>query len=269
MLADIMDNGFDSDNRTGVKTRALNGYTLRFDLQDGFPLVTTKKIHTKSIIHELLWLISGSTNIKYLKDNGVRIWDEWTDENGDLGPVYSKQWREWEHIRYEYISPSKRYEHIHTDQLANAIDRLKTNPDCRRIIVSAWNVGEIDKMALPPCHCFYQFLKRGEFLDCILYQRSCDSFLGVPFNIASYSLLLSMVCQITAFKPGHFIWNGGSVHIYHNHFEQVREQLSREPYPYPQLKLNPSVDSIDSFTYDDFNIVNYGFYPAIKAEVAV
>ena len=255
LLQDIMDNGVDKLDRTGVGTRSAFGRQMRFDLSKGFPLVTTKKVHLKSIIHELLWFIKGSTNIKYLQDNGVRIWNEWADENGDLGPVYGSQWRNW---NGEGI-----------DQLAEVIDKLKHNPNDRRMIVSAWNVGKIAEMRLPPCHMMFQFYVAGNKLSCMLYQRSCDMFLGVPFNIASYALLTMMIAQVCGLEPGEFIHTLGDTHIYHNHFEQVREQLSRQPLPLPVMKLNPAVKNIDDFTYDDFTLEGYESYGKLAAPVAV
>ena len=255
LLQDIMDNGVDKLDRTGVGTRSVFGRQMRFDLSKGFPLVTTKKVHLKSIIHELLWFIKGSTNIKYLQDNGVRIWNEWADEDGDLGPVYGSQWRNW---NGEGI-----------DQLAEVIDKLKHNPNDRRMIVSAWNVGKIAEMRLPPCHMMFQFYVAGNKLSCMLYQRSCDMFLGVPFNIASYALLTMMIAQVCGLEPGEFIHTLGDTHIYHNHFEQVREQLSRQPLPLPVMKLNPAVKNIDDFTYDDFTLEGYESYGKLAAPVAV
>lgn len=255
LLQDIMDNGVDKLDRTGVGTRSVFGRQMRFNLSKGFPLVTTKKVHLKSIIHELLWFIKGSTNIKYLQDNGVRIWNEWADENGDLGPVYGSQWRNW---NGEGI-----------DQLAEVIDKLKHNPNDRRMIVSAWNVGKIAEMRLPPCHMMFQFYVAGNKLSCMLYQRSCDMFLGVPFNIASYALLTMMIAQVCGLEPGEFIHTLGDTHIYHNHFEQVREQLSRQPLPLPVMKLNPAVKNIDDFTYDDFTLEGYESYGKLAAPVAV
>lgn len=255
LLQDIMDNGVDKLDRTGVGTRSVFGRQMRFDLSKGFPLVTTKKVHLKSIIHELLWFIKGSTNIKYLQDNGVRIWNEWADENGNLGPVYGSQWRNW---NGEGI-----------DQLAEVIDKLKHNPNDRRMIVSAWNVGKIAEMRLPPCHMMFQFYVADNKLSCMLYQRSCDMFLGVPFNIASYALLTMMIAQVCGLEPGEFVHTLGDTHIYHNHFEQVREQLSRQPLSLPVMKLNPTVKNIDDFTYDDFTLEGYESYGKLAAPVAV
>lgn len=256
ILQDIMDNGQDADNRTGVYARKVFGRQMRFDLSKGFPLVTTKKMFLKGVIHELIWLLSGNTNIKYLTDNNVHIWDEWADENGNLGPVYGAQWR---NFNGEGI-----------DQIADVIARIKKNPQDRRLIVTAWNPAQIDKMALPPCHCFFQFdVTPDGRLNCQLYQRSCDMFLGVPFNIASYSLLTMMIAQVCGLQPGEFVHTLGNAHIYNNHFEQVRLQLSREPYPLPQMKLNPAVKDIFDFKYEDFELVGYQCHPAIKGEVAV
>ena len=255
LLSDIMEHGIDKSDRTGTGTRSVFGRQLRFDLTKGFPLLTTKKLYTRAIIHELLWFIKGDTNIKYLHDNNVTIWDEWADENGDLGPVYGSQWRNW---NGEGI-----------DQLAEVIDKLKHNPNDRRMIVSAWNVGKIAEMRLPPCHMMFQFYVAGNKLSCMLYQRSCDMFLGVPFNIASYALLTMMIAQVCGLEPGEFIHTLGDTHIYHNHFEQVREQLSRQPLPLPVMKLNPAVKNIDDFTYDDFTLEGYESYGKLAAPVAV
>ncbi|MBQ7285341.1 MAG: thymidylate synthase [Alphaproteobacteria bacterium] len=256
ILQDIMDNGQDADNRTGVYARKVFGRQMRFDLSKGFPLVTTKKVFLKGVIHELIWLLSGNTNIKYLTDNNVHIWDEWADENGNLGPVYGAQWR---NFNGEGI-----------DQIKDVIERIKKNPQDRRLIVTAWNPAQIDQMALPPCHCFFQFdVTPDGRLNCQLYQRSCDMFLGVPFNIASYSLLTMMIAQICNLKPGEFVHTLGNAHIYNNHFEQVKLQLSREPYPLPQMKINPEVKDIFDFKYEDFELVDYQCHPAIKGEVAV
>ena len=255
LLRDIMENGVDKTDRTGVGTRSVFGRQMRFDLSKGFPLVTTKKVHLKSIIYELLWFLKGDTNVKYLQDNGVRIWNEWADENGDLGPVYGSQWRNW---NGEGI-----------DQIAQVIETLKTKPNDRRMIVSAWNVGKIPEMHLPPCHMMFQFYVANNKLSCMLYQRSCDMFLGVPFNIASYALLTMMVAQVCGLEPGEFVHTLGDTHIYHNHFEQVREQLSHTPYPLPQMKINPNIKDINDFKYEDFELVNYQSYDTIKAQVAV
>ena len=254
----VFEKGADKSDRTGVGTRSLFGYQMRFDLKESFPLITTKKLHLRSIIHELLWFLSGSSNIKYLHDNKVTIWDEWADENGDLGPVYGVQWRSW---------PTADGRHI--DQISNVIEQIKTNPDSRRLIVCSWNVGLIDKMALPPCHCLFQFYVNEGRLSCQLYPRSCDIFLGVPFNIASYSLLTCMVAQQCNLLPGEFIWTGGDCHIYKNHFEQVALQLSRTPRPYPKLVIARKPASIFDYKFEDFEIVGYNPYPTIKAPIAV
>ncbi len=255
LLRDVMENGVDKMDRTGVGTRSVFGRQMRFDLSKGFPLVTTKKVHLKSIIHELLWFLKGETNIKYLQENGVRIWNEWADENGELGPVYGSQWRNW---NGEGI-----------DQIADVIARLKKTPNDRRMIVSAWNVGKIAQMHLPPCHMMFQFYVANNKLSCMLYQRSCDMFLGVPFNIASYALLTMMVAQVCGYEVGEFIHTLGDTHIYHNHFEQVKEQLSHTPYPLPQMKINPNIKNIDDFKYEDFELLNYQSYDTIRAQVAV
>ena len=258
LLRHIRENGVMKEDRTGTGTQSVFGYQMRFNLEDGFPLLTTKKVHLKSIIHELLWFIAGDTNIKYLKDNGVSIWDEWADENGDLGPVYGHQWRSWP-------APDGRT----IDQLSMIIDMIRHNPDSRRILVSAWNPGEVDKMALPPCHCLFQFYVAEGKLSCQLYQRSADVFLGVPFNIASYALLTMMIAQSCGLKPGEFVHTTGDTHIYRNHFEQVALQLSREPRPLPKMILNPEVKSVFDFKYEDFTLEGYDPWPAIKAPVAV
>ena len=255
LLRDVLENGVDKLDRTGVGTRSVFGRQMRFDLNKGFPLMTTKNMHLKSIIHELLWFIKGDTNIKYLQDNGVRIWNEWADENGDLGPIYGSQWRNWNNDGI--------------DQLANVIETLKHNPNDRRMIVSAWNVSKIPDMKLPPCHMLFQFYVANNKLSCMLYQRSCDMFLGVPFNIASYALLTMMIAQVCGLELGEFVHTLADTHIYHNHFEQVREQLSREPLPLPTMKLNPEVKNINDFTYDDFTLENYQSYDKITAKVAV
>ena len=239
-------------------TRSVFGYQMRFDLSEGFPLVTTKKLHIRSIVHELLWFLSGSGNIGYLHDNKVSIWDEWADENGDLGPVYGVQWRSWP-------TPDGR----HIDQITNAVDLIKNHPDSRRIIVCSWNVADIDRMALPPCHCLFQFYVADGKLSCQLYQRSCDIFLGVPFNIASYALLTHMMAQQCDLEPGEFIWTGGDCHIYNNHFEQTVEQLSREPRPYPKLVIKRHPASIFDYKFEDFEITDYNPWPHIKAPIAV
>ena len=258
LLQEIMDHGTVKSDRTGVGTKSIFGHQMRFDLSEGFPLLTTKKVHLRSIIHELLWFISGDTNIGYLHDNKVSIWDEWADANGDLGPVYGKQWRSWD-------TPDGRS----IDQLSEVIETIKRNPDSRRMIVCAWNPSDVDKMALPPCHCFFQFYVADGRLSCQLYQRSADTFLGVPFNIASYALLTMMIAQVCGLKPGEFVHTTGDTHIYLNHFDQVREQLSRTPRPLPVMKLNPEVKDIFRFRYEDFTVEGYDPWPAIKAPVAV
>ncbi len=258
LLQDILDNGVRKENRTGTDTISVFGRQARYDLSKGFPLVTTKKVHLKSIIHELLWFLQGSTNIKYLKDNNVRIWDEWADKDGELGPVYGYQWRSWPTLDGRKI-----------DQIAEVIERIKTKPNDRRLIVSAWNVADIDKMKLPPCHCLFQFYVANGKLSCQLYQRSADMFLGVPFNIASYALLTMMVAQVTGLKLGDFIHALGDAHIYVNHLDQVEEQLSREPRPLPRMKINSQVKNIFDFKYEDFILDGYNPHPAIKGEVAI
>jgi thymidylate synthase len=257
LLKHILDNGTEKTDRTGTGTISVFGYQMRFNLKEGFPLVTTKKIHLKSVIHELLWFIKGETNIQYLKDNGVKIWDEWASESGDLGPVYGKQWRSWDSKNGEI------------DQLKEVLKQLKNSPDSRRIIVSAWNVGELAEMALMPCHAFFQFYVADNKLSCQLYQRSADVFLGVPFNIASYALLTMMIAQECGLDLGDFVWTGGDTHIYSNHLEQVNLQLSRTPRRLPIMKLNPEVKSVFDFIYEDFTLENYDPYPLIKAPVAV
>ena len=256
ILKDVLENGQDADNRTGIYARKVFGRQMRFDLSKGFPLVTTKKTFFKGIVHELIWLLSGNTNIKYLLDNNVHIWDEWADENGDLGPVYGHQWRNFNSQGY--------------DQIRDIIERIKKNPQDRRIIVSAWNPAQIEQMALPPCHCFFQFdVTPDGKLNCMLYQRSCDMFLGVPFNIASYSLLTMMIAQVCGLKPGEFVHTLGNAHIYSNHFEQVKLQLTREPLPLPQVRINPEVKDIDDFKFEDFELVDYQSHSVIKGDVAV
>ena len=256
ILKDIMENGQDADNRTGVYARKVFGRQMRFDLSKGFPLVTTKKTFLRGIIHELIWLLSGNTNIRYLHDNNVTIWDEWADKNGDLGPVYGHQWRN--------------FNSQGIDQIKDVIERIKKNPQDRRLIVSAWNPAQINEMALPPCHCFFQFdVTPDGKLNCMLYQRSCDMFLGVPFNIASYSLLTMMIAQVCGLQPGEFVHTLGNAHIYSNHFDQVRLQLSRDSYPLPKMKINPEVTNIDDFKYEDFELVDYQCHPTIKGDVAV
>ena len=267
LLQHIKETGNDKSDRTGTGTRSVFGYQLRFDLSKGFPLVTTKKCHLKSIIYELLWFLQGDTNIGYLKENGVKIWDEWADENGDLGPVYGKQWRSWEGA-----------DGVEVDQVKDLIHQLKTNPDSRRMIISAWNVADLPKMKLMPCHCLFQFYTtppnplKGEQkrkLSCQLYQRSADVFLGVPFNIASYALLTMMIAQVCDMEPGDFVHSFGDVHLYNNHFEQADLQLSRTPFPLPEMKINPAVKDIFDFKFEDFELVNYQSHPGIKAPVAV
>lgn len=258
LLRHILENGTDKKDRTGTGTRSVFGYQMRFDLQKGFPLVTTKKVHLKSIIYELLWFLKGETNIAYLKEQGVSIWNEWADDNGELGPVYGKQWRSWEGKDGVVI-----------DQITDLINQIKNNPDSRRLIVSAWNVADLPKMALMPCHNMFQFYVAGGKLSCQLYQRSADVFLGVPFNIASYALLTMMVAQVCDLEQGDFVHTFGDVHIYNNHMEQVNLQLSRSFYPLPTMRLNPNVKSIFDFRYEDFTLENYQCHPAIKAPVAV
>jgi thymidylate synthase len=258
LMREVRDNGVFKDDRTGTGTLSIFGHQMRFDLGEGFPLVTTKKLHTRSIIHELLWFLSGDSNIRYLKENGVSIWDEWADENGDLGPVYGVQWRSWP-------APDGRK----IDQVAQVVDQLRNNPDSRRIILSAWNVAEIDNMALPPCHCLFQFYVAEGKLSCQLYQRSCDIFLGVPFNIASYALLTHMLAQQADLDVGDFIWTGGDCHLYSNHLEQADEQLAREPLPLPRLSIKRKPASIFDYRYEDFEILDYQSHPHIKAAVAV
>ena len=258
LLRHILENGSQKTDRTGTGTRSCFGYQMRFDLQQGFPMVTTKKLHLKSIIHELLWFLKGSTNIAYLKENGVRIWDEWADDNGDLGPVYGKQWRSWEGANGETI-----------DQINDLINQIKKTPDSRRLIVSAWNVAELPKMALMPCHTLFQFYVADGKLSCQLYQRSADVFLGVPFNIASYALLTMMVAQVCGLEYGDFVHSFGDVHLYNNHIEQAELQLTREPFPLPTMRINPEIKDIFGFTFEDFTLENYQSHPAIKAPVAV
>ena len=258
LLQHVLDHGILKEDRTGTGTHSVFGYQMRFNLQDGFPLLTTKKLHLKSIIHELLWFLKGDTNVKYLQENGVRIWNEWADENGDLGHIYGYQWRSW---------PD--YDGGHIDQIKEAIDTIQNNPDSRRIIVSAWNVADLPQMNLPPCHAFFQFYVANGKLSLQLYQRSADIFLGVPFNIASYALLLMMVAQVTGLEAGDFVHTLGDAHIYNNHIEQVREQLSREPRALPKMKLNPNVKSIFDFKYEDFELTDYNPHPHIAGNVAV
>jgi thymidylate synthase len=258
LLQHILDTGAQKHDRTGTGTISCFGYQMRFDLSKGFPLVTTKKVHLRSIIHELLWFLKGDTNIAYLKENGVSIWDEWADEQGNLGPVYGHQWRSW---------PGKNGETI--DQISKLIEMIRSNPDSRRLIVSAWNVADVDQMALPPCHCFFQFYVADGKLSCQLYQRSADTFLGVPFNIASYALLNMMVAQVCNLQVGDFVHTFGDVHLYNNHLEQARLQLSREPRPLPYMKLNPDIKNLFDFTFEDFTLEGYDPHPAIKGAVAV
>lgn len=258
LLDHVLKTGTKKHDRTGTGTISVFGYQMRFNLEEGFPLLTTKKLHLKSIIHELIWFISGDTNIKYLNDQGVTIWDEWADDNGNLGPIYGYQWRSW---------PAGGNRKI--DQLSNVISGIKKSPDSRRHIVSAWNVGEIDKMALPPCHVMFQFYVANGRLSCQLYQRSCDIFLGVPFNIASYALLTMMVARVTGYKPGDFVHTLGDAHIYFNHIDQVKLQITRKPYPLPEMIINPSVTDIFKFRFGDFQLVNYVSHPHIKGEISV
>lgn len=258
LLSHILENGNEKTDRTGTGTKSVFGYQMRFDLQKGFPLLTTKKLHTRSIFHELLWFLKGDTNIKYLHDNKVTIWDEWADENGDLGPVYGKQWRAWQGADGKI-----------TDQISQVVNQIKNSPDSRRMLVSAWNVGEVEQMALPPCHIVFQFYVANNKLSCQLYQRSADVFLGVPFNIASYALLTSMIAQVCGLEAGEFIHTLGDAHLYSNHLDQARLQLSRTPYELPKLKLNPEIKDIFDFKYEDITIEDYVSHPHIKAEVAV
>lgn len=258
LMRHVMEKGTKKEDRTGTGTLSVFGYQMRFDLSEGFPMITTKKLHLKSIVHELLWFLAGDTNIKYLKENGVRIWDEWADENGNLGPVYGYQWRSW---------PTPDGAGI--DQITNLVNMIKKNPDSRRLIVSAWNPSLIDQMALPPCHCLFQFYVADGKLSCQLYQRSADIFLGVPFNIASYALLTLMIAQVCGLKPGEFVHTFGDAHLYTNHLEQAREQLAREPKPLPEMHLNPHVTNLFDFKFEDFELVGYESHPHIKAPVAV
>ncbi|MDE0816559.1 MAG: thymidylate synthase [Pirellulaceae bacterium] len=258
LIQQIYDHGAIKEDRTGTGTRSVFGHQMRFDLADSFPLLTTKKLHLRSIIHELLWFLTGDTNIQYLRDNKVRIWDEWADEDGNLGPVYGHQWRSWQSTDGRVI-----------DQISDVIGNIKSNPDSRRLIVSAWNVGDVDKMALPPCHLLFQFYVANGKLSCQLYQRSADVFLGVPFNIASYALLTLMVAQVTSLQPGEFVHTLGDAHLYSNHLEQAELQLSREPLDLPTLRINPDVTNIFDFKFEDFTLDNYNPYPHIKASVAV
>ena len=258
LLKRVLDDGVQKGDRTGTGTLSVFGHQMRFDLAAGFPAMTTKRLHMHSVIHELLWFLSGDTNVRYLKENKVRIWNEWADEAGELGPVYGSQWRSWPTQDGRFI-----------DQISDVIESIKNNPNSRRHIVSAWNVGELEKMALPPCHTFFQFYVANGRLSCQLYQRSADVFLGVPFNIASYALLLMMVAQVTGYEAGDFVHTFGDTHIYLNHFEQVQLQLSRDPYPLPQMKLNPQITNIFEFKFEDFELLNYQYHPTIKAPIAV
>lgn len=258
LMRTVLEHGVDRDDRTGVGTRSVFGHQMRFDLSRGFPLITTKKLHLRSIIHELLWFLKGDTNIAYLQQNGVRIWDEWADEHGNLGPVYGYQWRSWPDPKGGSV-----------DQIANVLKQIRTTPQSRRLIVSAWNPAQVDEMKLPPCHCLFQFYVANGRLSCQLYQRSADIFLGVPFNIASYALLLAMVAQVTGLEPGEFVHTLGDAHLYSNHFEQAEEQLTREPKAPPRLVLNPEVNDLFAFTFDDIQIEAYDAHPHIKAKVAV
>jgi thymidylate synthase len=258
LLETVLERGILKKDRTGTGALSMFGYQMRFDLEQGFPALTTKKLHLKSIIYELLWFLKGETNVKYLQENGVRIWNEWADENGELGPIYGYQWRSW---------PD--YDGSHIDQIAKVVQNIREYPDSRRHIVSAWNVADIPRMHLPPCHILFQFYVANGNLSCQLYQRSCDVFLGVPFNIASYALLTLMIAQVCGLKGGDFIWTGGDVHIYSNHLEQVKLQLSREPFPLPQMKINPEIKDISGFNFEDFELVNYRAHPHIPGQVAV
>jgi thymidylate synthase len=258
LMRHVLEHGVDKSDRTGVGTRSVFGYQMRFNLGEGFPLVTTKKVHWKSVVYELLWFLRGETNIRFLREHGVTIWDEWADEEGELGPIYGKQWRSWEGADGQTI-----------DQLSWVVEEIKRNPDSRRLVVSAWNVADLPKMALAPCHVLFQFYVAQGRLSCQLYQRSADIFLGVPFNIASYALLTLMVAQVTGLQPGEFIHTLGDAHLYHNHFEQARLQLSREPRPLPTVRLNPAVRDLFAFTYDDIELVGYHPHPRIPAPVAV
>ncbi len=258
LLDHVINTGVAKGDRTGTGTRSVFGYQMRFNLQDGFPVLTTKKLHLRSIIHELLWFLKGSTNIAYLKENNVRIWNDWADEKGDLGPIYGYQWRSW---------PD--YHGGHIDQIARVVDSIKNNPESRRHLVCAWNVGQVEEMALPPCHVLFQFYVADGKLSCQLYQRSCDIFLGVPFNIASYALLTLMIARVTGLKPGEFIHTLGDAHIYNNHIEQCKLQLTREPFALPQMKINPDIRNLSDFTIGDFELVNYQAHPHIKGEISV
>ena len=257
LLEHILNKGSDKTDRTGTGTKSVFGYQMRFDLSEGFPLLTTKKLHLRSIIHELIWFLNGDTNIAYLKENGVSIWDEWADEKGNLGPIYGSQWRSWGNPNGESI-----------DQIKQVLEQIKHNPDSRRMVVSAWNVADIHKMALPPCHVFFQFYVVNGKLSCQLYQRSCDVFLGVPFNIASYALMTHLFAKATSYEAGDFVWTGGDVHLYSNHIQQTKQQLKREPYSLPQLKITKNTDNIFEYQYEDFEIINYRSHPHISAPVA-
>jgi thymidylate synthase len=258
LLDHVLKNGYKKSDRTGTGTISVFGYQMRFDLQEGFPLLTTKKLHLRSILHELLWFLKGSTNVQYLRENGVTIWDEWAKPDGELGPVYGYQWRSW-----------PRPDGTHVDQIARVVESIKTNPDSRRHIVSAWNVGELDKMALPPCHLLFQFYVAGDRLSCQMYQRSCDIFLGVPFNIASYAILTMMMAKVTGLKPGEFIHTLGDAHIYLNHIDQVNLQLTRTPFPLPKMIINPEIRDIFSFSFSDFSLQDYQAHPHIKGQISV
>ncbi len=258
LLEHILENGVEKGDRTGTGTKSVFGYQMRFDLSEGFPMLTTKKLHLKSIVHELLWFLDGDTNVKYLQDNGVRIWNEWADESGDLGPVYGKQWRSWE-----------RKDGTTVDQISQALDLIKNNPNSRRIIVNAWNVGDLDKMALSPCHCLFQFYVANGKLSCQLYQRSADVFLGVPFNVASYALLTMMMAQVCDLEPGDFVHTFGDTHLYMNHLDQARLQMTREPRTLPTMKINPEVKDLFAFKYEDFTLMDYDPHPHIKAKVSI
>jgi len=258
LIKHILENGQEKGDRTGTGTKSVFGYQMRFNLAEEFPLLTTKKVHWKSVVHELLWFIAGDTNVKYLQDNGVRIWNEWADEDGNLGPVYGYQWRSWETVDGRVI-----------DQFADVVEQIKNNPDSRRLIVNAWNVGDLDKMALPPCHMFFQFYVNNGKLSCQLYQRSADVFLGVPFNIASYSLLTLMMAHVTGLEPGEFIHTFGDAHIYDNHMEQVSEQIARAPKPFPKIKINRDIESVFDFKFEDFDLIDYDPHPLIKGKVSV
>lgn len=258
LLDHVLKNGYKKPDRTGTGTISVFGYQMRFDLQEGFPLLTTKKLHLRSILHELLWFLKGSTNVQYLRENGVTIWDEWAKPDGELGPVYGYQWRSW-----------PKPDGTHVDQITNVVESIKKNPDSRRHIVSAWNVGELEKMALPPCHLLFQFYVAGDKLSCQMYQRSCDIFLGVPFNIASYAMLTLMMAQVTGLKPGEFIHTLGDAHIYLNHLDQVKLQLTRSPFPLPKMIIKPEINDILSFSFSDFNLQDYQAHPHIKGQISV